>query len=107
MYPVTETSPTQANYKSTSFSVNNGEVQNGLSATVTVTGAAAAAGGWSKKDGMPIQDADGYFTYTITSDQIDADGKITVDCDLLAEYMEAQMQESLNWSPRNFKVEYV
>ena len=46
---------------------------------------------------------DGYFNYTITSDQIDADGKITVDCDLLAEYMEAQMQEGLNWSPRNFK----
>lgn len=88
-YTVTETSPTQANYKTTSFSVNNGEVQNGLSATVTVTGAAAAAGGWDKKDGMPVQDADGYFTYTITSDQIDADGKITVDCDLLAEYMEA------------------
>lgn len=106
-YTVTETSPTQANYKSTFFSVNNGEVQNGLSATVTVTGAAAAAGGWSKKDGMPVQDADGYFTYTITSDQIDADGKITVDCDLLAEYMEAQMQEYLNWSPRNFKVKFV
>lgn len=42
-YTVTETSPTQANYKSTTFSVNNGEVQNGLSATVTVTGAAASA----------------------------------------------------------------
>lgn len=106
-YTVTETSPTQANYKSTSFSVNNGEVQNGLSATVTVTGAAAAAGGWSKKAGKPVKDADGYFTYTITSDQIDADSKITVDCDLLAEYMEAQMQESLNWSPRNFKVKFV
>ncbi len=106
-YTVTETSPTQANYKSTSFSVNNGEVQNGLSAMVTVTGAAAAAGGWSKKDGKPVQDADGYFTYTITSDQIDADGKITVDCDLLAEYMEAQMQEYLNLSPRNFKVKFV
>lgn len=106
-YTVTETSPTQANYKSTSFSVNNGEVQNGLSATVTVTGAAAAAGGWSKKDGMPVQDADGYFTYTITSDQIDADGKITVDCDLLAEYMEAQMQKYQNLSARNFKVKFV
>lgn len=106
-YTVTETSPTQANYKSTSFSVNNGEVQNGLSATVTVTGAAAAAGGWSKKDGKPVKDADGYFTYTITSDQIDADSKITVDCDLLAEYMEAQMQEYLNLSPRNFKVKFV
>ena len=106
-YTVTETSPTQANYKSTSFSVNNGEVQNGLSATVTVTGAAAAAGGWSKKDGKPVKDADGYFTYTITSDQIDADSKITVDCDLLAEYMEAQMQEGLNWSPCNFKVKFV
>lgn len=107
-YTVTETSPTQANYKSTSFSVNNGEVQNGLSATVTVTGAAAeTTGGWSKKDGMPVQDTDGYFNYTITSDQIDADGKITVDCDLLAEYMEAQMQEGLNWSPRNFKVKFV
>lgn len=107
-YIVTETSPSQANYKSTSFSVNNGEVQNGLSATVTVTGAAAeTTGGWSKKDGMPVQDTDGYFNYTITSDQIDADGKITVDCDLLAEYMEAQMQEGLNWSPRNFKVKFV
>ena len=106
-YTVTETSPIQANYKSTSFSVNNGEVQNGLSATVTVTGATAAAGGWSKKDGMPVQDADGYFTYTITSDQIDADGKITVDCDLLAEYIEAQMQKYQNLSVRNFKVKFV
>lgn len=106
-YTVTETFPTQANYKSTSFSVNNGEVQNGLSATVTVTGATAAAGGWSKKDGMPVQDADGYFTYTITSDQIDADGKITVDCDLLAEYIEAQMQKYQNLSARNFKVKFV
>lgn len=106
-YTVTETSPTQANYKSTSFSVNNGEVQNGLSATVTVTGAAAAAGGWSKKDGMPVQDADGFFTYTITSDQIDADGKITVDCDLLAEYIEAQMQKYQNLSACNFKVKFV
>lgn len=106
-YTVTETSPTQANYKTTSFSVNNGEVQNGLSATVTVTGAAAAAGGWSKKDGMPVQDADGYFTYTITSDQIDADGKITVDCDLLAEYIEAQMQKYQNLSACNFKVKFV
>ena len=106
-YTITETSPTQANYKSTSFSVNNGEVQNGLSATVTVTGATAAAGGWSKKDGMPVQDADGYFTYTITSDQIDADGKITVDCDLLAEYIEAQMQKYQNLSARNFKVKFV
>ena len=106
-YTVTETSPTQANYKSTSFSVNNGEVQNGLSATVTVTGAAAAAGGWSKKDGMPIQDADGYFTYTITSDQIDADGKITVDCDLLAEYMESQMRDNQDRSSCDFKVKFV
>lgn len=61
-YIVTETSPSQANYKSTSFSVNNGEVQNGLSATVTVTGAAAeTTGGWSKKDGMPVQDTDGMY----------------------------------------------
>ena len=42
-YTVTETTPTHDHYKSTSFSVNNGEVQNGLSATVTVTGAAASA----------------------------------------------------------------
>ena len=41
-YTVTETTPTHDHYKSTSFSVNNGEVQNGLSATVTVTGAAAS-----------------------------------------------------------------
>ncbi len=106
-YTVTETSPTQANYKSTSFSVNNGEVQNGLSATVTVTGAAAAAGGWSKKAGKPVKDADGYFTYTITSDQIDADSKITVDCDLLAEYMESQMRDNQDRSSCDFKVKFV
>ena len=106
-YTVTETAPKHDHYKSTSFSVNNGEVQNGLSATVTVTGAAAAAGGWSKKDGMPLKDADGYFTYTITSNQIDADGKITVDCDLLAECMEAQMRDDQNWSSCNFKVKFV
>ena len=42
-YTVTETSPTQANYKSTSFSVNGGAVQSGLSATVSVTDAASVA----------------------------------------------------------------
>lgn len=107
-YTVTETSPTQANYKSTSFSVNNGEVQNGLSATVTVTAASVGkTGGWKKENGTLVKDEDGYFTYTITSDQIDADGNITVDCDALAEYMEAQMRDSMNWSSCNFKVKFV
>ena len=107
-YTVTETSPTQANYKTTSFSVNNGEVQNGLSATVTVTAASVGkTGGWKKENGTLVKDEDGYFTYTITSDQIDADGNITVDCDALAEYMEAQMRDSMNWSSCNFKVKFV
>lgn len=107
-YVVTETAPTQANYKSTSFSVNNGEVQNGLSATVTVTAASVGkTGGWKKENGTLVKDEDGYFTYTITSDQIDADGNITVDCDALAEYMEAQMRDSMNWSSCNFKVKFV
>ena len=107
-YTVTETSPTQANYKSTSFSVNNGEVQNGLSATVTVTGAAASTGGWATdEEGMVKEDDDGYFTYTITPDQIDEDGNITVDCDPLAEYMEAQMRDKQNWSSCDFKVKFV
>ena len=107
-YTVTETSPTQANYKTTSFSVNNGEVQNGLSATVTVTAASVGkTGGWKKENGTLVKDEDGYFTYTITSDQIDADGNITVDCDALAEYMEAQMQKYQNLSARNFKVKFV
>ena len=38
-YTVTETSPTQANYKSTTFSVDGGEVQDGCTATVTVSSA--------------------------------------------------------------------
>lgn len=107
-YTVTETSPAQANYKSTVFAVNGSTVQDGCTASVAVTAVAAAAtGGWKKENGVPIEDEDGYFMYTITSDQIDADGNITVDCDLLAEYMEAQMRNSQNWSSCNFKVKFV
>lgn len=107
-YTVTETTPKHDHYKSTSFSVNNGEVQNGLSATVTVTAAAAeTTGGWAKENGALVKDADGYFTYTLTSDQISADGRITADCDLLAEYMEAQMRGYQTLSSRDFKVKFV
>lgn len=107
-YTVTETSPTQANYKSTSFSVNGGDVQNGLSADVTVTGPAASTGGWATdEEGMVKKGDDDYFTYTITTDQIDEDGNITVDCDLLAEYMASQMRDNQDWSSCNFKVKFV
>ena len=106
-YTVTETTPAQANYKSTTFSVNGGTVQSGCTATVTVSSAVATTGGWKKDGGSLVKDDDGYFTYTLTSDQIDADGNITVDCDLLAEYMEAQMQDYQNYAPRIFKVKFV
>mgnify|MGYP004566098017 CR=1 FL=1 len=108
-YTVTETTPSQGTYQSTSFSVNGGEAQTGLSAKVNVVGASSAtSGGWATdKDGTPVEDEDGYFTYTLTSDQIDADGSITVDCDPLAEYMEAQMRDYENYVPRNFKVKFV
>ena len=108
-YTVTETTPSQNTYQSTSFSVNGGEAQAGLVAKVNVVDASSApSGGWkTDKDGTPVEDTDGYFTYTLTSDQIDADGNITVDCDPLAEYMEAQMRDSENWSPCDFKVKFV
>ncbi len=107
-YTVTETTPTHGHYKSTSFSGNGGTPENGLSAQVTVTGAAAeTTGGWAKKNGDLVKDEDGYFAYTLTSDQISADGTITVDCDPLAEYMEAQMRDYQNYAPRSFKVKFV
>ncbi len=106
-YTVTETTPAQANYKSTTFSVNGEPTQNGCTATVTVSSTAAASGGWKKEGGNLVTDDDGYFTYTLTADQIDADGNITVDCDFLAEYVEAQMQVYQNYAPRSFKVKFV
>ena len=107
-YTVTEATPTHDHYKSTSFSVNGGTPENGLSAQVMVTAATSeTTGGWAKKNGDLVKDADGYFTYTLTSDQISTDGTITVDCDLLAEYMEAQMRDYQNYAPRSFKVKFV
>lgn len=107
-YTVTETAPTQPNYVGTSFSVNHQTAQTGVTATVSVTSAATAStGGWQMKNGAIAKDDDGYFVYTITKDQIDADGKITVDCDPLAEYMEMAMRAYQNFSPYTFKVKFV
>lgn len=107
-YVVTETTPSQANYKSTAFSLNGGTVQDGTSATVTVTASSVGkAGSWKTENGALVKDEDGYFTYTLTADQIDAAGNITVDCDPIAEYMEAEMREYADWSPRSFKVKFV
>ena len=108
-YTVTETAPAKTNYKSTSFSVNDEETQDGLSASVTVTADpdTDAQGGWYTEDGMAVPDDEGYFTYTLTYNQIDEDGNVTVDCDPVAEYMEAQMQDSLNWNSKSFKVRFV
>lgn len=109
-YTVNETAPAKTNYKSTSFSVNGGEAQEGLSASVTVVAEpdAQAEGGWYTKDGTPAPDADGYFTYTITSKQIDEDGNITIDCNPVAEYMEAEMRGELNWNPSSsVKIRFV
>lgn len=107
-YTVTETQPQQPNYVSTSFSVNGQAAEEGLSATVAVTAdPVAETGGWYRKDGQVAKDSDGYLTYTITRDQIDSDGKIIVDCDPLAEYMEAYMQGYQNYSPVGFKVRFV
>lgn len=108
-YVVTETEPVQSGYESTSFSVNGGGSQCGLSATVLVTAEAEAAnaGGWYTEDGQVAKDADGYLTYTITEDQIAADGTIEVDCNPLAEYMEACMQARLNFASVGFKVRFV
>ena len=106
-YVVTEDAPTQANYKDTNFSIDGGAPQAGLSATVAVS-ASEPMGGWNTgEDGRISQDDDGYFVYTITSDQIAADGTVTVDCDALAEYMEAEMRGYQNWSSRSFKVKFV
>ncbi len=109
-YTVSEVAPAKTNYKSTSFSVNGGEVIEGLSASATVVAEpdAQAEGGWYTEDGVAAPDAAGYFTYTITSKQIDEDGNVTVDCNPVAEAMEAEMQEGLNWgSSSKFKVRFV
>lgn len=107
-YTVTETTPTQTNYESTSFSVNNQPAQAGLAATVSVTAiTAASSGGWRMKNGSIEKDSDGYFVYTITRDQMDVNGKITVDCDPLAEYMETAMRSYQNFSSCKFKVKFV
>lgn len=108
-YTVSETAPAKTNYKSTSFSVNGGEAQEGLSASVTVVAEpdAQAEGGWYTKDGIAAPDDEGYFTYTITAKQINEDGTVTVDCDPVAKAMEADMQDGLNWAPSKFKVRFV
>ena len=107
-YTVAETTPSQEGYKATSFSVNGGTEQQGLTASVTVTASSSSVdGGWYEEDGHAVPDADGYFTYTITSDQIDPDGNVTVDCDSVAEYMEAKMRDGMNWGPNNFKIRFV
>lgn len=107
-YTVTESSPTQENYKSTTFSVNHGAEESGLSATVTVTGASVAAtGGWKTENGNLVKDADGYFTYTLTADQIDADGNITVDGNPFAAYMADAMTAYQTYSSVNAKVKFV
>ncbi len=106
-YTVRESSFDQVNYKSTSFSVNGEEAQNGLVATVTVEAPESSVGGWYTEDGSIAKDEDGYFTYTLTPDMLDSQGNITVDCDPLAEYMEAEMRDYENWSSRNFRVRLV
>lgn len=107
-YLVTETAPTQQNYQSTSFSVSGGEVQNGLSAPVEVTETSVPElGGWKTKDGELVKDENGYYIYTLTKDQIKADGTIDVDCDALAESIIDSMSDYLNFSPCNFKVKFV
>lgn len=107
-YTVTETAPSQEGYKSTSFSVNGGAGQQGLTAPVTVTASSSSVdGGWYEEDGHAAPDADGYFTYTITSDQIDKSGNVTVDCDPVAESMEAKMRDNMNWGSRSFKIRFV
>lgn len=107
-YTVTETQPSDSNYDSTSFSVNGQAAEKGLSAAVTVVASAdVTAGGWYMKGGQVARDSDGYLTYTITQDQIDGNGKIVVDCDPLAEYIEAYMQAYQNYSPRGFKVRFI
>lgn len=107
-YAVTETQPQQPNYVSTSFSVNGKAAEEGLNSIVTVTAdPAMEAGGWHMENGQAAKDADGYLTYTITRDQIGSDGKITVDCNPLAEYMEAYMQAYQNYAPVGFKVRFI
>lgn len=107
-YTVVETQPQQPNYVSTSFSVNGQAAEEGLSATVTVAAdPVVETGGWYREDSQVTKDADGYLTYTITRDQIGSDGKIIVDCDPLAEYMEAYMQGYQNYSPVGFKVRFI
>lgn len=107
-YTVVETQPQQPNYVSTSFSVNGQAAEEGLSATVTIAAdPVVETGGWYREDSQVTKDADGYLTYTITRDQIGSDGKIIVDCDPLAEYMEAYMQDYQNYSPVGFKVRFI
>lgn len=108
-YTVTETAPVQDNYASTSFTVNGGAAQEGLVASVTVVAEsdAGAMGGWYMKDGAAAPDEDGYFTYTITSNQIKSDGTVSVDCNPVAEAMEAEMQDGMNWGSTSFKVRFV
>lgn len=107
-YIVTETSLQESNYDSTEFKVNNENVQTGLSAHVNVKESSLSVeSGWNKKNDIIAKDDDGYFVYTITSDQIEADGNITVNCNELAEYMEAQMRDNQNYSTSNFKLKFV
>ncbi|MDL2276891.1 hypothetical protein LJC02_04480 [Breznakia sp. OttesenSCG-928-G09] len=46
--------------------------------------------------GQVKQDDEGYFTYTIREDMVEADGTIVIDADPLAEYMEYMMRKNKN-----------
>lgn len=105
-YTVTETQPTGSTYKGTSFSVNGSDAQGGTSVTVRVT-QPTSNGGWYTESGQIATDDDGYFVYAITTDQVNADGTISVDCNPLAEYMEYAMRDNQNWTPADFKVKFV
>ena len=104
-YLVEETKLSESTYQTTSFSINGETAIEGLIANVKVS-AITSNGGWNKNDSGLVKDREGYYTYTITSDLIDENGDIVVDCNPLAELMIETMQR--NWlGTSDFKIKFI
>lgn len=107
-YTIRETKPGQSNYAGTSVDVDGTLYKDVREATVEVKDVSKPGGGWMKDDsGALTRDADGFFTYVITPDQIDENGDILIDFDPFAERIGAAMNQYVNLSRISSKVKII
>lgn len=107
-YTIKEIKPGQSNYDGTSVDVD-GTLYSGTSeTTVEVKEVSRPGGGWTTDStGALTRDADGFFTYVITPEQIDKDGNIKIDFDPFAEKIGESMNQYVNLSRVSAKVRLV